>query len=125
MRRAQSDEEPPDEWEWTAADAERLVLPPPGYGMGIKGNSRNYYDAANSLLPYVRALRCADGNLVNPGMGIQGKSQNCYDVGNSPLRYTARCAVFAAPCVTSSSCNPASTMGCSAFYKEQESFAPL
>ena len=62
LRRVQSDEEPPDEWVWTAADTERLVLPPPGYGMGIKGNSRNYYDAANSLLPYVRPVL----HLVRP-----------------------------------------------------------
>lgn len=87
LRRVQNDEEPPDEWVWTAADTGRLVLPPPGYGMGIKGNSRNYYDAANSLLPYVRALCCAVRTLTNPGMGVQGKSQNYYDAANSLLRY--------------------------------------
>ena len=75
MRRAQSDEEPPDEWVWTAEDAERLVLPPRGYGMGIKGNSRNYYDAANSLLPYVRALCCCQ-NPNKSGHVHQGQLEH-------------------------------------------------
>ncbi|KAK9822825.1 hypothetical protein WJX81_005639 [Elliptochloris bilobata] len=49
--------EPPDDWAWTPADEARLVLPRPGYGLDIRGNSRNFYDATNSLLPFVLVWR--------------------------------------------------------------------
>ena len=64
LRRSRDDNEPPDEWEWTAAERARLVVPRPGYGMGIQGNARNYYDAANSLMPFVRSLMLTVARLL-------------------------------------------------------------
>jgi hypothetical protein len=49
--------EPPEGWAWSEADAWQLALPRPGYGLGIAGNARNYYDATNSLLPFVLVWR--------------------------------------------------------------------
>ncbi len=49
--------EPPEGWAWSEADARQLALPRPGYGLGIAGNARNYYDATNSLLPFVLVWR--------------------------------------------------------------------
>lgn len=57
VHRPEVNDEPPDDWTWTEAETARLVLPRPGYGLGIKGNARNYYDATNSLLPFVLVWR--------------------------------------------------------------------
>ncbi len=89
LRRSQDDEDPPDEWVWTAGDTGKLVLPPPGHGMGIKGNSRNYYDAANSLLPYVRVAQC----LLHPESLSKTLSNALKPYFPRPVRCCHMCAL--------------------------------